>query len=291
MADPDFLIGRPVYVNGTDGDDNASGRAWSRAKATLQAAIDMVEAFGTVYVAPGDYDEAVVVPGSKDQFSVVGVGPRGSVSIAPAATDATALTVHGRDVELRNIGAQGNGAGHGARITGRRVAAYQCKFEDSDGTGNALLLGPGETADIDAGTQDKGDFGYFEDCEFAYADKGVVLQGSGYGSCGQHRFVRCESYNLPTAHFEEAHTAFGQITLHYRDLRILGHVFRTGSDDAGADVATTKFLSLNDDNANLGLVAGCFFPTTLTGGKNLLSTGLIFAGNYMTGGLSTGQPS
>ena len=53
----------------------------------------------------------------------------------------------------------------------------------------------------------------------------------------------------------------------------------------------TAYILLNDDNGNKGVVWGCTFPSALAGGKNLVSTGLIWTGNLHTGGHSTTQPS
>lgn len=59
---------RTYYVDGTNGDDNYSGRTWGAAFATIQAAMDAITARGylrgssEVHVAPGGYTENVVTP-------------------------------------------------------------------------------------------------------------------------------------------------------------------------------------------------------------------------------------
>lgn len=279
--------GNLIYVDARSKTATRDGVSFDSALATITAALARAVAHDTIIVAPGDYDEAVTIAASLDNITIVGAGPKGSVSVAPSASNATALTCHGRDVSVHNVGFGGNGSGHGAVVTGRRFSAIGCKFEDADGTGNALVIGPGTVAQIAAVTHDKGDFGYFLDCEFAYATKGVLLQASDYGSSGQHRFVNCESYQCPTAHFEESDGTGGSAAVHYRDLRIIGHMFRPSEDGT----APTKYISLNDDNANTGLITGCHMPSAINSGKNLMSTACLYVGNFIPAGLSGAQPS
>ncbi len=292
MPLPVLNEGKARYVDPVSGNDGNHGKNWANAKGTLQAAVNASASGDDIFCAPGDYDENVTIPRSKSNLTIWGVGGRGSVSVVAQGTNATAITVHGRDCSLKNIGGAGTGTGAGLRVTGRRFHCDSaCKFENQDvTTGYAAIIGPGLVAAIDADTQDKGDFGRYE-AEFCYADKGILLQGSDYGACGQNSFVGSRSHNCVSAHFEEAHLAGGANTLHYRDLLIDGHTFEHGSDDAGAVVATVKFLSLDDDNANLGQVQNCAFPVALNSGKSLVSTGLTWVANKHPAGLSTGQPS
>lgn len=188
-------------------------------------------------------------------------------------------------MRLENIGGAGKGTGAGLVVTGRRFSCDAlCKFENADGTGKAVVIGPGTVAQVNAGTHGKGDFGRFEGPEFAYCAQGVLLQGSDYGASGQHEFLKCRSKGITGAHFAEGHVAGGQNRLHYRDLLIDGHRFEFGTDDDGVVINPTKFLDLNDDNENQGLVTDSVFPVAKAGAQNAVSTALKGVENHFTDG-------
>jgi hypothetical protein len=255
----------------------------SPGRETLQRAISSVPSGTTLYLAPGDYEESVVIPGTKDNLTLVGLGGRGAVAIV-AGTNGVALTNHGRDVTLVNIGMEGDGTGGGLVNTGRRFRCVACKIE---GGADAAIIGPGTVAQIAASTADKGDDGLLEDCEFAYATNGVVLRSSDYGACGQNRMRRCTFHNLAEAHVTERVGSGGSAPVGYRDLELTDCVF-LAAEDGGMP---TKFLDLNDDNANTGQVSRCVFPVALTSGLSLVSTAVLWVANHHPAGLSTGQPS
>lgn len=293
----DQVVGKVWHVKPT-GNDASDGQTWQTAKATPQAAVTACQSHDNILVAGGDYGATLTVPRTKSNITIKGIGGPGAVSIAPAGVNVTAITIHGRDVRLENIGGAGTGTGAGIRVTGRRFSCDEdCKFENDDGTGAAAVVGPGRVADIyDAddnptGTQDKGDFSLWEGAEFAYAAKGVILQGSDYGACGPATFLGCRSKGITGAHFAEAHLAGGANRLHYRDLLIHGHTFDYGSDDDGAAIVPTAFLDLNDNDENLGEVTDCKFPVAQNAAKLLVSAGLLCVGNKHPAGNSTGQPT
>lgn len=291
--------GLNVFVDGTDGSNLNGGLYPAQAFKTITAALAAIaihvaagRRVSGLHVAPGDYAENVVIPRSVENLVVYGQGSPGSVSVVSQGANSTAITVHGRDVRLENIGGAGTGTGAGIRVTGRRFSAdSRCKFENQDSTGAAAILGPGLVADIDAATADKGDFGLWEGVEFCYAAKGVIFQGSDYGASGQHVLRGCRTHNVSDAHFEEQHLAGGANNLHFRDLLIEDHKFMPNEDGTFA----TKFASLNDDNANSGVVTGAVVPVALDVGANpgqsLVSTALKWVGNKHPAGLSSGQPS
>lgn len=248
---------------------------------TIQSVLDTAQAGDTVYIAPGEYDEAVTVARAKSNLTIVGLGNRGAVVIAPSASNATALTVEADDVTLVNVGCDGDGTGSGLVNRGRRTRAYGCKVE---GGPVGLKLTLGTVAQINAGTHGKGDDSLFVDCEFAWNTTGVELVASDYGAVTQARFRGCTFHDNSAADFEESG---GSVDIRFRDLDVGGCVFLRQEDGS----EPTKYFSLNDDNGNKGVVHGCTFPSALNGGRNLVSTGLIWTGNFHTGGISTGQPS
>lgn len=263
--------------------DASRARKLHPARLVLQNAINRAQVGEVLYLGPGDYEEAITIPATKDNLTIVGLGGRGAVSIV-APDDGVALTNHGRDVTLVNVGLEGEGTGGGLINTGRRFRAIGCKIE---GGTDALVQGPGTVALINNGTKDKGDDCLFEDCEFAYATNGVVLLCSDYGACGQNRFRGCTFHNLATAHVAERVGSGGSAAVGYRDIEFTDCVFM--GDEAGA--MPTKFFDLNDNNANTGQVSHCVFPTALNSGLSLVSTKMLWVANYHPAGLSTGQPS
>src|SRR3990167_1523812 len=69
---------------------------------------------------PDGYDEAVVLPAGANNLTIVGMGNRGAVAIAPSAANSVALTVNGDGGTRGGLHVKGNI---------RRVRVYGCKFE------------------------------------------------------------------------------------------------------------------------------------------------------------------
>ena len=84
---------------------------------------------------------------------------------------------------------------HSRRAGGRAHG----QFEPPGGCQTTL----GSDAQITAGTRGKGDDLWFNDCEFAWSDAGVILVGSDYGAVTQARFRDCVLHDL-TTHIAEA---------------------------------------------------------------------------------------
>lgn len=249
--------------------------------ASVAEAIAAASPGDTIYVEPSSYDEAVVVPIAKPRLVLVGTGGRGATGLAPETTNATALTIEADDVTIINLGCDGNGTGAGLVNRGRRTRVFGSKIEGG-AVGARLTLGT--DAQITAGTHGKGDDLWFVDCEICWNTKGVELVATDYGALTQVRFRRCLFHDNTAADFEESG---GSAAVRYRDLDLGECVFLR--QEEGSE--PTKYLSLNDDNTNTGVVHGCTFPTALDGGRNLVSTGLLWVANFHPAGLSTGQPS
>lgn len=253
--------------------------------ATIQAVIDGAQAGDTIYIRPGEYDEAVTIAKAKSNLTLVGLGNRGSVFIAPSTSNATALTVEADDVTIVNVGCDGDGTGSGLLNRGRRTRVFGSKIE---GGTVGLKLTLGTDAQITAGTHGKGDDLWVVDCEIAYNTKGVELVCTDYGAVTSVRFRDCVFHDNSAADFEESNGSGGSAGVRFRDLDIGDCTFLRLQDD-GAE--PTAYILLNDDNANTGVVHGCRFPSAINGGKNLVSTAVKWVGNLHTGGISTAQPS
>lgn len=248
---------------------------------TIQSVIDQAVAGDTILIEPGEYVEAVTIARAKSNLTLIGLGGRGAVFIAPTTTNATAMTILADDVTIENVGMDGDGTGSGCVNYGRRTRLVGCKIE---GGTIGLKMTLGTVAQIAANSHGKGDDCWITDCEIAWNTKGVELVASDYGAVTQVRFRNCTFHGNSAADFEESG---GSVDIRFRDLDIDGSIHRRQEDGT----EPTKYLSLNDDNGNKGVVSNCRFPSALNGGKNLVSTGLIWVGNLHTGGISTGQPS
>lgn len=251
--------------------------------ATIQSVINSASSGDVILIAPGEYNEEVTIPATLSKLTIIGQGNRGAVFIAPASGNKTALTNHADDVTLINVGCDGEGTGGGLVNTGRRFRAYGCKFE---GGANAIIATLGTDAQITAGTRGKGDDSLYEDCEIAWATNGVVLTSSDYGAVTQAFFKRCYFHGLSASSFEEAGAT---AAVHFRGLLVEECVF--GASDEETHALPTKWLSLNDDNANSGQVTRCSFPAAIDSGKNLVSTAVLWIGNLHTAGVAGAQPS
>lgn len=268
---------------GANGNDGASlGSAYR----TITKAISSANDYDVIVVAPGAYDETLTIARTKSNLTIVGMGGRGSAYIEPSTEDAAGLTNHADDLTLVNIGiaAEDETSATALTNTGSRLRAYGCKIE---GGAKQVLTGPGTVALESAGTQGRGGDVLFRDCEFAWGTKGIVLQGTDYGGATQTRVENCLFHNLTASSIDEAVGSGGSAAVTFFNLWVADCVF----DDAEDGTAPTKYIDLDGDNANSGVVTRCSFPTAINSGKNTVSTAVHWVSNYHTGGVSTGQPS
>jgi len=273
--------GTSYFVDPTNGSAQFDGRSWDSPLLTLAAALALAVANDTIHLAKGAYAEAVTIARAQAGLTIICPGGRGSAFLE-APTDSTGLTNLANDVTLINVGLGGNGTGSGLINYGDRLRCYGCKIE---GGTNGAVMTLGTVAQVAALTHGKGADCLFEDCEFAWSSAaGIKITASDYGAVTQLFVRRSKFHNLSAAHFEESG---GSASIRFRNLEISDCVF----DDDEGGAAPTKFISLNDDNGNDGIVSGCRFPTALNGGLNLVSTALTWVGNLHPAGLSTTQPS
>lgn len=275
------------YVDGTNGSDAGThdGKSWGQAFATIGRAVTAATSGDQIRIAPGAYAENVTIPHSKANLHFLGVGNRRRCSIAPAT--GTGLLCRANGVTLQNVNCAALGTGVACIVTGDRFTAIGCKFENDDGTGACLTIGPGTNANKVAGLDGGGADALFDDCEFAWAATGVILQGTDYGAATEDVFRRCRFHNLATAHITENVGSGGSAAVTFANAKIEDCTFE--KDEAGN--APTKFISLNANNGNTGLVTKCVFPVASNGGKVLVGTGANVVQCYFTGGPNTAAPT
>jgi len=248
---------------------------------SVQHIVDRASPGDTIYLGPGTRDEAVVIPRALSNLTVVGSGNRGACALAPTATNATALTIEADDCTIVNLVCDGAGTGAGLFNRGRRTRVMGSKII---GGTDGVKLTLGTVAQIGAATHGRGDDALFTDCEIANNTNGVKIAATDYGAVASARFRKCLFHDNSAADFAESG---GVITTRFRDLDIGDSTFLRLADGT----APAAHILLNGDNANSGMVHGCTFGTALNGGKNLVSTALLWVANFHPAGLSTTQPS
>jgi hypothetical protein len=287
------------FVNSAVGSGSApgnNGTSPAKAFSTIQRAVNVaVTSYGAVIlVAPGSYNETVTIPrptanAGSEALVIMGLGNRGNVVIAPTAADANALVNHADDVTLMNIGMAANGAGTSLINTGARLRMQNCKLENQAGNlGICAMMTLGTTAERTAGTAGGGNDCRLYDCEIANAFNGVRVQCTSGGAVVDLMLDYCRFNNLVTNGIYEFLGSGGAAATTFRGLLVRNCTFNRLA--AGTE-PTAGYIVLNANNANTGMITANSFPTAIAGGKNLVSTAVIWSANYMAGGMSAAQPT
>jgi hypothetical protein len=280
-----MTYGQDWWVSDDRGSDGRSGRSHTKPKKTIQAAVDRASPGDIIFVDYGTYDETVTIPFALSNLRIQGIGARGAPWINPTTSAAPGMEMMANECEIVNLGIAGEStAPHALRVWGAGTKLFFCKMEGSTA---GMKVGPGTIAEQAAETHGDASFVDLYECEFAWNTNGIVLVGNDYGAVTQFRVHGGTFHDNSAADFEEEIGSGGSAGVLFRDLDIDRVRFRRQEDGT----EPTKYISLDGDNGNKGVVSGCQFPSALAGGKNLVSTGLIWTGNYHTGGISNGQPS
>lgn len=262
--------GSALFVDGTNGSDNGDGSSWAVAKATIAAAITAASAGDTIYIAPGSYDEQITV--SKTKLTLVGAGNRGTVAVAPSASNPTPIKVTADDVTIINVGCEGDGTGGGLHLQGDvdRFRAYGCKLEGGAFAAKLESTAAGSVSDT-----------RFDDCEFAWTGKGLHFVVTGGGDPVTQTYVKnCLLHNYTTAgiHVDTTHTA---------DLWVEDCFF--GRQEDGTE--PTDYV-LADVASTTGFFSGNRFATATNDTAVLtIAAGVIWAANATEAGWSTARPA
>jgi hypothetical protein len=248
----------PWYVNGDWTGQFGTGREMDKPLATIAAAVAAAAAGDIIFIAPGEYDEDVVV--STSRLTLIGCGPRHSVRVTgTAAGTATALTISAAsDIGLYNLNLEGRSGGAGLSITGqvRRVEVRHCKIHGGD---DACLLdqGAGQIVDV-----------RIEDCVIGNAADGLVIGTTGGGDPNAQIVVRNCLFSKCTA---DCIKTVGFMN----DLVVDGCTFT-----AASGTEPTQFLDV-DDVGTTGIITNCRFHTTVfSTAKFGIATDVFFAQNY-----------
>lgn len=281
------------FVDGTNGNDNRTGRSWGQAVATIQAAMDKCSgrALNRIFVAPGGYTEAIQTPLNADApfgqliaWSPTGISG-GAVWLASTGASTPVITVRAR----------------GWRISG---------FEIDSPTGAAAVLLQRNTGgtlrsswtEIDhclIGASITGKYGV----EFEGADTFIHIHDNIFALCqatnGAAIFCNTTPFALPLLCTVEYNT-FRENTNHikmgaswgFNASIIQGNVFQ-----GVGDKSATKILDLSGGRNNT--VVGNYFGIANgtgsgqydeTNGKVLAGTNDSWTGNYINDGLTDKNP-
>lgn len=261
--------GTAFFVDGTDGSNNNTGASWEAAKATIAAAITAASTGDTIYIAAGSYDEEVTI--AKAGLTLVGAANRGSVGIAPTATNATAMTINANGVTLVNVGCEGDGTGGGLHVEGniRRFRAFGCKIEGGTFAAKLESTAAGSVGDT-----------RFEDCEFAWTGTALHFVVSGAGDPVTQTYLRnCLFHNYTAA-------GINVDTVHTADLWVEDCFFARQED--GTEPTDYVLASVA---STTGFFSGNRFATATNAAAVLtIAAGVIWAANATEAGWSTARP-
>jgi len=221
------------------------------------------------------YTESVTMT-DKDNISIVGVGPFGSVRIKAAAAGGTAFTMTGcRDINVVNLKLSGLTTGAGLKIDGtgdtRRNYFYDCHFTSgAGGDGVFTKCGTGQVA-----------VAHFKNCLFTESAYGIrdIAEGGG-NPTSQIVIEDCGFYY---------HTAWNiQYDAYAVNINILKCWF--GLEEDGT-LPTGGFVDHEATNST-GLVAGCWFSDADAGSTEIkLAAEVFFMGNYTEEGCNAARPN
>lgn len=247
---------------------------------TIQSVVDVAEAGDIIAIEPGDYDEQLSIV--TDNLTLIGLGARGAISIAPSAANGVAITIDGtgaggrvEEVALINVGGEGNGTGGGLYVKGniRRFRAYGCKLEG--GAYGCKLESTG------ADPLTIGDV-ILTDCEFCWTEQGVVFDITGAGDpLTQLYFRDCWFHDCS----ESGMAAEADAQLN--GIWVKDCMF---NDDQSGVAPTGHYIDLNVAGS-FGIVTGCRFELATNSNKNRVAAGIMWVANATEAGWSAERPT
>lgn len=236
---------------------------------TVQGAVDAAPNNAIIYIAPGEYNEDVVI--TKRGLRLIGDGCKNSVRITGTnAGTKTAILIDGSlgdgdigegyETGLYNLNLEGRATGSALKLLGllRRVEVTDCKLHGGD---QALLLDAGaaggQIVDVT-----------FDRVRLANSAIGVKFTGSGGDPHNQVKFIDPVFERITTDCVVNAGGA-GAV----RDLLMTNPIF-AAVDGAEA----TQFIDI-DDTGNTGLIVNPVFATTVfASSKIAIDAGIMIIG-------------
>lgn len=238
---------------------------------TIQQALNLMVPRDILFIGPGEYDEAVVMPIGLDNITIIGAGNVGEIFIAPSIVNGIAMLIEGSsanrssDITLVNIGLEGNGTGGGLHVKGniRRVRIQSSKCE-----GGIFAIKLESTAAGSIGDT------RIENCELTFTETALHILASGGGDpVTQTRILNCllDNYSSRGIFVD---------TSPVHDLWIHNNRFCRQENDSEP---TNEYI-LASVATSSGNIAGNSFPAVAASGKIALAAGMRRCGNSYTDG-------
>lgn len=248
-------IGRTWMVNNSAVSSPVSG--WDSALSAVQAAVDQADEGDLILIAPGEYDEDVVV--ATPRLQLAGVGPRHSVRITGvAAGTSTPMTITGvSEVGLYNLNLEARSGGDGLLMQGqlRRCEIATCKIHGGTNAIRIAVAGGGQPVDL-----------RFEENVLGNATNGFSVDYAGGDPGHQLKLLGNTFERIVTdCILEDGAT---------HDWLIAHNIF-TANDGT----EPTRFLDIDAVGSTGFVTKNVFHTTVFSTAKFAIASGVLFAGN------------
>lgn len=281
---PAQLEGSAFYVSSSGLDSGRTGLDPSLPLRTIGQALSLASSGDTIFIHSGVYDESITISRSLENIRLVGLGLWGRSEIKPSEGNATVVQNYGDGSRIINLGITTNGVGVGLLNKADDLGVVGCLL--SGGT-NAVELSEGTAGEVAANVYGSGSSVRIEDCEIFGATHGLKFLATDNGYIQDTTILRSTFHDCPTASLTESG---GTASNRFRNLLVLDCAF--GPGDSLAGTLPTAWFDLGHNASNTGLVSRCSFAAANTvAGINSVSIRLIWASNFHTDGISTGQPA
>ncbi len=274
--------GVDFYVDPNDGDDNASGRAFTSAVKTYTQAIALATSGrgDRIFGRPGDSQEAEINVNKAD-LTIIGLGANGACGITPAS-GINGMKITANDVVLRNL-----------RIEGVSDSDYGLSIGDFDNgvlgvrVVGCLLRNGSHATNPAVIIHGAGDL-YLVGNDIAWAGIGVQFKGGSEGYPTQIFTLVNHFHNLTVQWLAQAVAPGDVDNGKVVNINLITNVF----DNLEDGTAPTGVSIELDHTGTTGLVAdNTFARSTNTSGAFAIASGVLWVANKTEAGVSTGRPS
>jgi hypothetical protein len=278
------VFGQSFYVDPVKGSDNYDGSA-DFPTATINKALGKTRSgFGdTIFIAPGEYDENVVV--DKDYVALVGGTTGGYGKPDIVSSTGAAITINSQGVILQHLRAAVEGAFAAITMRGNGFVIYDCVCDgDLTALGKGIWLLPSDTDDSFTASE-----GQIANCYIRSNAAGIVFDTGaapavGVGSTDNKIFNNIFSRN--TIDLLTADQGGGVYSIQFTN--IFDNQFVDKNKATYIDFTTTNGGAAGDQS---GSVNSNYFATdTMSNTKiKAVGTAFTFAGNIDTVGMFDGS--
>lgn len=270
----------------TLGSDQLDGLSTTSPYRTVQKAINSSRSGDVIYIASGSYNESVQLSFANSYLTLIGLGPQGSVAIAPSTSATHALTFNGNGLVCINIDfAVTDAATYSVSGTGSACRFYNCKFEGGVTSGAAFNWGPGSNANVVAHLAGRGGDLMLIDCEFAWTFNGATFSASDFGQATEIYMKDCWFHDTSNVSLLGVPGAFGIGAV--GDLTVRDCVFSRAEDGT----KPSDYVKV-DDALDVGSFSGNRFALATNAAADLkIGAKVFWMANATEAGWSTARPA